>query len=485
MASNSNAAKTTVFRNLDWIVGWDADAREHIYLNGGDLAFKGNALVHVGGRYAGRADTERDGKGLMAMPGLINLHAHPCLETIYRGIREDHGVPEQYMAGLFERSMAYWPDDEGSVAAAESAFVELLQSGVTTVVDISFDYTGWIELIAKSGLRGYVAPAYASARWHVEVPQRVDYRWDEARGRQRFAQSLDLIDTAMRHPSGRLSGVVSPAQIDTCTEDLLRDSFAAAKERKIPFTVHAAQAMNEFLEMVRRHGKTPVQFAADLGILGPTTIVGHGIFIDEHSWTNWHSRRDLGLLAETRTSVAHCPSPFARYGVTLETFGKYVAAGVNVGLGTDVAPHNLIEEMRLAAVLSRVSGRDIRAGSTTAVFNAATVGGANALGRSDLGRLAPGAKADLVLVDLAHPLMMPVRDPLRSLVFSAAERAVREVYVDGVQVVREGRALTIDPMPALERLAEAQRRMEAAVPERDPRKRTSEQVAPLALRRVQ
>ncbi|MGH7006048.1 MAG: amidohydrolase family protein, partial [Alphaproteobacteria bacterium] len=154
-----------------------------------------------------------------------------------------------------------------------------------------------------------------------------------------------------------------------------------------------------------------------------------------------------------------------------------------VGLGTDVAPHNLIEEMRLAAVLSRVSARDIRAGSTTAVFNAATIGGATALGRPDLGRLAPGAKADLVLVDLTHPLMMPVRDPLRSLVFSAAERAVREVYIDGAQVVGEGRALTIDPMPALERLVVAQRRMEAAAPERDPRRRRSEEIAPLAFRR--
>lgn len=483
MASDTRNQKTTVFRDLDWIVAWDADAGEQVYLTGGDLAFAGNAIVQVGGRYAGRADAERSGRGLMAMPGLINLHAHPCLETIYRGIREDHGVPEQYMAGLFERSMAYWPDDEGSGAAAESAFVELLQSGVTTVVDISFDYTGWIDLIAKSGLRGYLAPAYASAKWQVEVPQRVDYRWDEAKGRQRLAESLDLIDAAIRHPSGRLSGVVSPAQIDTCTEDLLRDSAAAAHERAIPFTVHAAQSVNEFLEMVRRHGKTPIQFAADLGLLGPSTIVGHGIFIDEHSWTNWHSRRDLRLLADTRSSVAHCPSPFARYGVTLESFGKYVRAGVNVGLGTDVAPHNLIEEMRLAALLSRVSGRDIRNGSTGAVFHAATVGGANALNRPDLGRLTPTAKADVVLVDLTHPLMMPVRDPLRSLVFSAAERAVTEVYIDGVQVVTKGRALTIDPMPALGRLAAAQRRMEAAVPQRDPRRRSSEEVAPLALRR--
>src|SRR5687767_14905057 len=179
MALNSPAEPTTVIRNLAWIVGWDAEAREQIYLTDGDLAFRGDSIVQVGGRFEGAADQERDGRALMAMPGLINLHAHPCLETIYRGIREDHGVPEQYMAGLFERSMAYWPDDEGAAAAAETAFCELLQSGVTTVVDISYAYPGWIDLIARSGLRGYLAPAFASAKWHVEVPHRVDYRWDE------------------------------------------------------------------------------------------------------------------------------------------------------------------------------------------------------------------------------------------------------------------------------------------------------------------
>jgi cytosine/adenosine deaminase-related metal-dependent hydrolase len=484
MSPVSPAAQTTVIRNLAWIVAWDAAAGEHVYRTNGDLAFRGDAIVHVGGRFDGAADAERDGSGLMAVPGLVNLHAHPFLETVYRGIREDHGVPEQYMSGLFERSMAYWPDDEGVTASAEAAYCELLQSGVTCVVDISYPYPGWTELIARSGLRGYLAPSFASARWHVEVPHRLDYVWDEAKAGRDFAAALVLIDAAIAHPCGRLSGVVSPAQIDTCSDDLLRDSAAAARARGIPLTVHAAQSVNEVQEMIRRHGKTSIQFAAGLGLLGPATIVGHGIFLDEHSWIRWHTRRDLGLLAEAKASVAHCPSPFARYGITLEDFGKYVRAGVNVGLGTDVAPHNLIEEMRLAAVLARVSGRDIRAADTAAVFHAATVGGADALGRPDLGRLAPGAKADIVLADVDHPLMMPLRDPLRSLVFSAAERAIRDVFIAGVQVVGAGRALTLDPLPALERLALAQQRMEAAAPGRDPRGRSSAEIAPLSLRKL-
>ena len=103
------------------------------------------------------------------------------------------------------------------------------------------------------------------------------------------------------------------------------------------------------------------------------------------------------------------------------------------------------------------------------------------MGRDDIGRLAVGAKADLVLVDLKHPAMRPLRDPLRSLIFTAAERAVRDVYVGGQQVVRDGRVSTLDSAGALDRLDEVRRRAEARVPERDWAGRTGEELSPLSL----
>ncbi len=115
------------------------------------------------------------------------------------------------------------------------------------------------------------------------------------------------------------------------------------------------------------------------------------------------------------------------------------------------------------------------------VFEAATLGGARALGRADIGRLTPGAKADLVLADLTHPAMQPLRDPLRSLVHMAAERAVSEVYVDGVRVVDGGRVLTLDYTGAAGRLDEARQRAEAEVPKLDRAGRSAEQLAPLSL----
>jgi len=251
--------KTVCVKNADWVVAWDASSGSHAYLEHGDVAFTGDTLTFVGRGYPGRADEIIDGRGLMVMPGLIDVHSHPCLEASYRGIREEHGVPEMYMSGLFERAGAYWPDDEGKLACAEAAYCELLRSGVTTLVDISGDYPGWIDLIARSGLRGVLAPAYASSRWVVRRSHLLEYEWNEAAGRQGFEEALRLCDDLAKHPSGRLTGMISPAQIDTCTEDLLRDSVAAARERGLPFTVHCAQAAGEFHEMVRRHGITPVQ----------------------------------------------------------------------------------------------------------------------------------------------------------------------------------------------------------------------------------
>lgn len=465
-------------------MAWDATSGRHVYLRNADVAFRGNTIVHVGANFAGPADRTIEGRGLCVLPGLVNIHAHPATEPAYRGIREEHGVPAMAMTGLYERVQAFHLDEDGRRAGTEAAYCELLLGGVTSILDLSYPCPGWIDTVARSGIRGFVGPGYASARWRLEGEHVLAYDWDEQKGRADFERALALIQEADRHPSGRLSGVVYPAQIDTCSVDLLRDSYAWAVEHKKPITTHAAQSAVEAEEMARRHGATAIAWAHGLGILGPNMILGHAIFIDDNSWVAGNSnspRRDLGLLVETGTSVAHCPTPFARYGQTLEHFGRYARAGVNLGIGTDCAPHNLLEEMRTAAVVGRISAEDITSLTTAEIFHAATVGGAKALLRDDIGRLAPGAKADLVLIECDHPLMMPARDPLRSLVYTAAERAVRDVYVDGALVVENHAVLTLDRKGALERVAEAQKRMERDVPKHDFRGRSADEISPLTL----
>ncbi len=473
---------TTVIRNADWVIAWDGAAGRHAYRRDVDIAFVDDRIVFVGRNYTGPADRVIDGRDRLVLPGLIDIHSHPEHEPLYRGVREEHGVRNMYMTGLYERSQAFSaPDDEARAASAEFAYSELLLSGVTSLVDISPAWDGWIELFAKSGMRGFVAPGYASARWRLDNDFELKFAWDESRGREGLATALTVIERASRHPSGRLSGVISPMQIENCTADLLRDSHAAARERGIPFTVHIAQSVLEVQEMIRRHGKTPVQWAHEIGILGPDTILGHALFLDTHSWIRWWTKTDLGLIADHGCSVAHCPTPFARYGQVMENFGDYLRAGVNMGLGTDTTPHNLVEEMRKAAVLARIAARDILTVTTSDLLNAATIGGARALMRDDLGRIAPNTKADLVLVDLTVPQMRPVRDPLRSFIYHAADRAVRDVFVAGQQVVADRRVLTMNQDDAADRLAGAQHRMLEAAARRDYRGRGAGQISPLSL----
>lgn len=473
---------TTVIRNADWVIAWDEAAGHQVYRRGVDVVFADDMISFVGRNYTGAADRVIDGKDRLVLPGLIDIHSHPEHEPLFRGVREEHGVRNMYMSGLYERSQAFSaPDDEASAASAEFAYCELLLSGVTSLVDISPAWDGWIELFAKSGLRGFLAPGYASARWRLKNDFDLQFAWDEARGREGFATALAVIERATRHPSGRLCGVLSPMQIENCTADLLRDSREAARERGIPFTVHIAQSVSEVQEMIRRHGKTPIQWAHEIGILGPDTILGHALFLDTHSWVRWWTKRDLRLIADTGCSVAHCPTPFARYGQVMENFGDYLRAGVNMGLGTDTAPHNLIEEMRKAAIFARIAARDIATVTTADLLHAATIGGAKALMRDDLGRIAPNKKADFIVLDLTVAQMRPIRDPLRSFVYHAADRAVRDVFVDGQQVVADRKVLTLDQNDAAERLGRAQHRMMEAASGRDYRGRSAEEISPLSL----
>lgn len=478
------ATSPTLLRGASWAVLWDEAAKRHVYARDVDVLLSGGKVASIApATDAPPQDgaTVIDARRMLVMPGLVNVHTHPTSEPAYRGVREDHGVPEQQMTGLFERLQAFRLDRAGNEAAMRLAYAELMGAGVTAVVDLTAPFEGWMEVMRESGLRVWVGPGYASARWGMSAPQSVTWNWDEGRGRSGFQRAQSVMDEAEAEPSGLLRGIVFPAQIDTVEEGLLRDSAALAKEKGRPFTTHIAQAVVEVREMVRRHGMTPIQWAASIGILGPTSILGHAIFIDEHPSIGWHTTQDLALMAEHGVAVAHCPSPFARYGEHLKHFGKYRSRGVRMAMGTDVAPHNIIEEMRLAILLARNAARDVAAADTAAVFHAATVGGADALGRSDMGRLAVGAAADVVLVDLAHPQMVPPRDPLRSLVFHAADRAVKHVFVAGRQVLADGRPTMLDVSEAAGVLAESQARMLRDSGQHDYAGRSGDQIAPLSL----
>jgi cytosine/adenosine deaminase-related metal-dependent hydrolase len=470
---------TTVIRNAGMVIAWDQAAGTHRYAPDADVAFAGGMLTFVGRDYAGHADRLIDGAGMMVMPGLVNIHSHPSSEPMNKGLIDEIGSPGFYNSSLYEYLPIFRSDAEAVPDCVRVALSELLLSGVTTLADLSMAHPGWLDLLAESGMRVCIAPMFRSARWFTKNGHLVEYEWNEAAGEKAMTEALSLIERAEQHPSGRLFGMVVPAQIDTCSETLLRDSFAAAKARGLAWQIHAAQSVNEFHEMTRRHGHTPIGWLDHLGLLSERSIIGHGIFLDDHPSTSWHTKTDLSRLAETGTTVAHCPTVFARRGITLQDFGRYLRAGVNMGVGTDTYPHNMMDELRLVSYLARTRAGDPRTMNSTDLFNAATIGGAKALGRNDIGRLAPGCKADMVLVDMTHPMMLPTHDPVRSLIYAAGDRAIRTVLVDGETVVDDGRVLTMDYPAAAAALQEAQLRTKANVPALDWAHRSADTISPL------
>ena len=474
----TDAAPVTVIRNAAWIVAWDEAKGRHAYLHDGDVAFAGDRIVQVGGRYEGEAAVELDGTDRMVAPGFVNIHSHPSSEPMNKGMLDELGSKRLYMSSLYEFMPLFRPDPEGVQDCVKVALSELLMSGVTTLVDLSVPYEGWIDLLAQSGLRAYAAPMYRSARWYTKNGHVTEYEWDEAAGEKAMEEAMGVIDAAVSHPSGRLSGIVSPSQIDTCTPELIQASAAEAKKRGLKMTLHAAQSVVEFHEITRRHGMTPIEWLNSLGVLDDNLIIGHGIFLNDHANANWPMANDFEMLKASGAAVAHCPTVFQRRGITMRTLGRYLRGGIPMGLGTDTYPHNMVEEMRNALTNSRVMATNVYDIRTAQVIDMATTGGAAILNNDQIGKLAPGLKADLFTVDIRHRAMRPLRDPLSSMVYVAAERAVRDVYVDGRQVVKDGDCVAFDLDRALDGLEAAQRRAEAMFRQLDFAGRSHAEAAP-------
>src|ERR1039458_8294235 len=261
------------------VIAWDAGTKSHVYMPDADVAFDGGALTFVGRNYTGAWNEVIDGAGKMVMPGLVNIHSHPSSEPMNKGLTDEVGSPGFYNSSLYEYLPIYRADAEAVPHCVRVALSELLLSGVTTLADLSMAHPGWLDLLAEAGMRVCIAPMFRSARWSTKNGHLVEYAWDEAAGEKAMTEALALIERAEQHPSGRLFGMVCPAQIDTCSESLLRDSHAEAKARGLAWQIHAAQSVTEFHEITRRHGHTPIGWLDHLGLLSDRSIIGHGLFL--------------------------------------------------------------------------------------------------------------------------------------------------------------------------------------------------------------
>jgi cytosine/adenosine deaminase-related metal-dependent hydrolase len=454
---------------------------QHRHLRNGVVVYEGDSIVHVGPTFDGDADQTIDVPNGIVTPGFINTHAHLAGSPLDKSFIEDAGPRQFYGSGLFE----YLPvrggaqDAEADVACLAFSMTELIRSGTTTVMEIGPRGPEAVDEANKVGLRLYMGLGYRSGRWLTKDGKRVVWEWDAPAGDAGMKRAIDFIERYDGQRNGRIKGFLSPMQIDTCTGELLQKSKEAAASMGVPLALHAAQSVNEFNEIVARHGRSPIEWLEDIGFLGPEVILGHAIILAGGSWANY-AGDDIRILARTGTNVAHAVWVFARRGIAMESFSRYTDAGVNMTLATDTAPQSMLEALRWAAVVSKIIDRQTEQATAADAFNAATINGAKALGRDDLGKIEIGAKADLLIWDGDTIFMSPMRDPIKNIVYSAQAEDLNTAIIDGEIRMKDRQVIGVDARKLALDLQAAGERMWPEMQKYDWNNRTADQLSPMS-----
>jgi cytosine/adenosine deaminase-related metal-dependent hydrolase len=480
-----------------WIVGHDNG--RHRLIHDGVVVYEGNKIIHVGKVFDGPVDKTIDARGRLVAPGFIDTHVHTGHRATHRLIT-DTGRPMYYGQPFLEISVP----KEGAVvkgdprylkhgdAGFEGAFAlnatftvaELLRAGVTTFVEFGSQARVQDSLLAevkRLGTRAYLAPGYDCGRWVGDDKGRLKRVRNDQLGLDGLKTALDWIEKNDGALGGRVRGILVPREVETSSVELLRRTREAADANKLPMATHAAYSVLEFHDVVREHMMTPIELLDDLGMLRPTMNIGHGNFIADNPNLNYSKARDLELMGKAGVSISHCPINIIRRARVLDNWKRYQEAGINISIGSDTYPRDMIMNMRTASYMGKVMGHTYFAATAGEVFEAATLGGAISVGRDDLGRLAPGALADIIIIDITGGNTLrygPVRDPVRSVVDCGVGDDVETVIVDG-NVCMENRVIPGVDFRALRVDAQAAgEAIWATLPEWDPLGRTADEACP-------
>jgi cytosine/adenosine deaminase-related metal-dependent hydrolase len=416
----------------------------------GDVAVEGGRITAVGSVAAEPGDQLLRADGDIVTAGLVNTHHH-FYQWLTRGWAVDRGL-FGWLTTLYPVWAKLSPEDVEAAAAV--AMGELALTGCTTAADHHYVVPGGddsvFDAIAAAartvGIRAHIA------RGSMDLGQ--------SRGGlppDSVVEDLDAILAsteavhARLHDGDRIVVTVAPCSPFSVTPELMTESAELARRLGLRLHTHLAETLDEERGCLERFGRRPLGYLDDLGWIAPDVWVAHGVHFDD---------AEVARLGQAGTGVAHCPSSNSRLGAGIARVADLIRAGVPVGLGVDGVASNeiggLLPELRMALFLARQRALDPAAFLPADALALATEGGARCLGRDDIGRLAPGYRADVAVWpgdDLAD-----VVDPLAGLVLGP-ERHARHVLVEGELVVRDGRLLGAD-MDALRRdLARRARRL--------------------------
>lgn len=471
-------APITLLTNNSFVVGYRNNG--HVLIKNGELAYQGNKIVYVGKKYPGKADNVVDTHNGLVIPGLINMHCHVAASPVEKGFLEDIGSPIFYGTSLYESLRVTHLNIEDQENVFRFSLSEIIKKGSTTIFELGRGTEQMVNTIGGSGVRAYVGPMARSCVFMTKDGKTVHYEWDEPEAFKRLQYTVDLHEKYTGSFNDRIRIALYPGQVDCVTPDYLKEVRKAADATKMKIQIHAAQSINEIRTVIDRFGQTPAEFLHDYGICGPDTLYGHYIMPSGHSLNSLRFGHELETIANDGTTVVHCPWVFGRRGMILESFHKYRKMGINLALGTDSFPQDMVHEMRAAAIFGKIAEIDTWTCTAADVFNAATIGGAKALGRDDIGRLCEGAKADIVIINTQNMEFSPLRDPIKVLVYTADSHNIDKVIVDGKTLVEEGHVLGVDEEKLREQMQVAGEHMWANVVKRDWKGRTDEEMSPMS-----
>jgi cytosine/adenosine deaminase-related metal-dependent hydrolase len=466
------------------------DGQEHRLLNDGDVAFEDNRILYVGKNYGGQADEKIDARGKIVTPGLMSMHTHATSMHYLRGVAEDIGSRNFNMSMLPEIAPVTGKQVKLKevLIAVKAGIIELLKSGSTFFLEMGYDprqgkMAGDVaQVVMDAGIRSCIVPGYNSGSRVTKDGKSLGYEWDEEKGFKGLEGNIEFIEKCRTNYNGLVTSILGPTSNEHVTENLIIETIKKARELDTRIQIHGCQSVYEWNEMINRYGKTPVKWMNDIGLLTPETMIGHCFYISEHPRTLAPWANDLELLSKSGVTVVHCPTEFARRGAVLHSYNKYVTSGINVTLGVDICPHDMLEEMRNAAHLTKCIDYNCFGGTARQVFDSATVCAAKALGRDDLGVLREGALADIVIVKTNTARMSPMRDPLKNLVFHANSSDVETVIVDGRTVVSEGKVLALDEEKVAVELQKTAERIWENTDKNDWAGRSVDEISPLSVK---
>ena len=390
------------------------------------LAVRDGRIVYADrpGRTRFRAEERIDARGKAVLPGFVNAHTHAPM-TLLRGLAEE--VPldvwlKEHIWPVEARlrpEHVYW----GSLLAC----LEMAMTGTTCFCDMYFHEGQVAEAVLKSGLRAVLAPGV----FDVAGPEQ---------GEAMLRDALRVFERYDGAGGGRVKVVLGPHAPHTCSRELLERVKEEAGRLRTGVHIHLAETEAEVRACLERYGMGPVELLDELGLLGPKTSAAHCVHLTDD---------DIALLARRGVGIVHCPVANAKLGVGVARVPEMLRAGLAVGLGTDGPASNntldMLETVKFACLLQKAVRRDPTVLPARRALEMATIGGARALGLDgQVGSLAPGKKADFIILDLRRASTVPLHDVHAAIVYSARSGAIEYVFVGGEPVVAGGRHLKLD-----------------------------------------